>query len=219
MRNKIVWSKPNALPSSVRDRLTLTWEPLYLLTRSPNYWFDLDAVRQPHRTRAKPRDVRVRGDRPSTWAGRLAAGNQSGLNGLKRRGLAGHPLGKNPGDVWSQASSNYRGPHFATFPERLVELPLLAGCPRWTCQSCGLPWSAGGSSRPTCVCHVGRQAGLVLDPFFGAGTVGVVAERFGRDWLGIELNQEFAGLALRRIAAARRDVAGEEQVMKGGEYA
>ena len=155
-------------------------------------------------------------DRPQ-WAGPLA-GSNSGLARMKAMGLVGHPLGKNPGDVWRLPASNYRGAHHATFPPGLVERPLLATCPERVCIKCGQPWqrqpvrrrrllAKPGELQAGCACRTGWQPGLVLDPFFGAGTVGVVAEQlFGRrDWLGIELNPAYARLAEKRIAKARND--------------
>ncbi len=217
VRNKVIWAKSNIMPNSVRDRLSCGWEVVYFLTRARQYYFDLDAIRVPHRS--------VRSKRPLTgtsiptsrpqWAGPLA-GNNAGLARLKAQGLVGHPLGKNPSDVWSLAASNFRGQHFATFPPALVTRPLLATCPERVCSSCGAPWQrqpalsrgqlpACGELRQACRCRKGWQPGLVLDPFFGAGTVGLVAEQHGRDWLGIELNPAFARLASERIASARTD--------------
>jgi site-specific DNA-methyltransferase (adenine-specific) len=219
VRNKVVWAKPNAMPSSVRDRLSSTWEPLYLLTRSPHYFFDLDAIRIP------PRSAMTRpalcgtatkygghGTRPA-WSG-PSAGTNTGLDAMKARGVTSHPLGKNPGDVWTIPTAAYRGAHFATFPEALVERPLTATCPQRVCRSCGTAWRRAqvapalgslavlGKLRKSCGCDVRTwQPGLVLDPFFGAGTVGVVAARHRRRWLGVELNEAYARQAERRIAA------------------
>lgn len=145
-------------------------------------------------------------------------------------GLPGHPLGKNPGDVWRLAAANFRGAHFATFPPALVERPLLATCPERVCTACGHPWKRKssavvriGQAMPTrrskhvrrhrgrwqtvrqlgalegCGCNAVTVPGVVLDPFFGSGTVGVVAERLGRDWIGIELNADYADLARSRL--------------------
>jgi len=205
VRSKVVWSKPNYMPSSVRDRLTTSWEPLYLLSRSPSYYFDLDAIRIPHTsTRGKRRTFGGLYDTTKpTWSGPLA-GKNDGLMRAHAEGRVGHPLGKNPGDVWRIPTAGFRGAHFAVFPERLVERPLLAGCPERTCESCGAPWRRppGAATRPltgTCECKAGWRPGLVLDPFLGSGTVGVVARRLGRDWLGIELNADYAELARQRI--------------------
>lgn len=205
VRNRLVWHKPSPLPASVRDRFNNTWEPIYLLVRSARYHFDLDAVRIPHVSKPRPRPVRPAKyqGQPATWAGPLA-GAQDGLDRAKAEGRAGHRLGKNPGDVLTVGTAGYRGAHFATFPTRLIQRPMLAGCPARTCSACGVPWkSSDGELTATCSCNAAWQAGLVLDPFFGAGTVGLVAEQHGRDWLGIELNPSFKQLAEERITAAR----------------
>ena len=214
VRNRVAWVKQNNMPSSVRDRLTCTWETVYLLTRNRRYFFDLDAIRVPLRSTRRTPQARTpvgyppRGATPKSWSGPLA-GRNTGLSQMKARGLVGHPLGKNPGDVWSLAISNFRGQHFATFPSSLVTRPLLASCPERVCRACGQPWERAvnraslGELRPMCNCGGGWQRGLVLDPFFGAGTVGVAAEQHGRDWLGIELNPSFAEIAQKRIKATR----------------
>ena len=220
VRNKIIWAKTNPQPSSVSDRLTCTWEVVYFLTRHRKYHFDLDAVRVPHRSaRVKRRQETgaspTAPPTPPPWAGPLAGANH-GLNRLKARGLPGHPLGKNPGDVWALATAGYRGAHFAVFPERLVERPIRAACPERVCIACDQPWQRTTQSsgdrllRPDCRCGVAYRPGLVLDCFMGSGTVGVVAERLGRDWLGIDLSPSFATLARQRIEAARIDAARKE---------
>ncbi|HEX2903377.1 MAG TPA: site-specific DNA-methyltransferase [Jatrophihabitans sp.] len=212
LRNKIVWAKTNPMPSSVRDRLTASWEAIYVFTRMPRYFFDLDAIRVPHRStgRAKPDPTIQPRTRREAWRGPNGP-TTTGLDLLKARGIAGHPLGKNPSDVWRIGSSNYRGTHHATFPVALAERAILAGSPEARCQSCRLPWrrqlirSIGGSAvcgalGPTCDCHASRESAVVLDPFFGVGTTGLAAERHGRQWLGIELNPSYAAEASARLA-------------------
>ena len=141
VRNKVIWAKSNPQPSSVGDRLSATWEVVYFLTRQPAVLlrprchpgtpsFSSDCTEQ----EAGP----VSTTRP-TWAGPLAGANH-GLATLKARGLPGHPLGKNPGDVWTLATAGYRGAHFAVFPERLAERPIRAACPEQVCTRCGQPW-------------------------------------------------------------------------------
>jgi DNA modification methylase len=234
VRNKVIWAKTRHLPSSVADRLTNSYEVVFFLTREPRYFFDLDAIRQPHRT-IDPHPRRQTADahsRPA--AGRWAMNKDGpGLATLKARGLSGHPLGRNPGDVWSLATSEFRGAHFATFPSRLVTPPLLATCPELVCDHCGTPFRRHHAHKdsprtrrpalerrpfrgrperkptrqapllPQCGCHASASPGVVLDPFFGSGTVAVVAEQHGRDWLGIELNPTYARLAEQRLAAER----------------
>jgi DNA modification methylase len=212
LRNKIVWQKANPMPSSVRDRLTCTWEALYVFVKQADYVFDLDGIRQPHKT-AHPAAKRghVRDRNREAWRG-PNGDDASGLAAMKAEGRVGHPLGKNPGDVWRIASSNYRGAHHATFPVALADRAIRAGAPERRCTRCRAPWrrqtirSLGGTAvrsalGPTCACGAASEPGLVLDPFFGAGTTGVAARALGRDWLGIELNPEFAALAEQRIEA------------------
>ena len=214
LRNKIVWAKSNPMPSSVRDRLTCTWEALYVFTKEPRYFFDLDAIRIPH---ISTHHGRLRPDfrRQPREAWRGPNGDDaSGLDLLKARGIIGHPLGKNPGDVWALASSNYRGAHHATFPLTLARRVVQAGSPEARCVRCRAPWrrqlirSIGGTAvrgalGPTCDCQAGSEPAVVLDPFFGAGTTAVAAEQLGRDWLGIELNPAYADLVRQRVYAAR----------------
>jgi site-specific DNA-methyltransferase (adenine-specific) len=214
LRNKIVWAKPNPMPTSTRDRLNTTWEALYVFVKQPNYFFDLDAIRQPHKslqrkTKLDPGFVRHR----ESWRG-PNGDYASGLALMKAQGRVGHPLGKNPGDVWTIASSNYRGDHHATFPIALASRAIAAGCPEARCLRCRSPWrrqvirtlggvAVRGALQPSCDCGVGSEPGLVLDPFIGAGTTAVAAEQLKRDWLGIELNPGFARLAEQRISQAR----------------
>ena len=86
---------------------------------------------------------------------------------------------RNKRDVWSVSTQAVKEAHFATFPEKLIEPCILAGCPK---------------------------DGTVLDPFFGSGTTGVVAQRFNRNYIGIELNPEYIEIAKRRTAEVQIDI-------------
>lgn len=217
-RNKVIWAKPNPLPQSATDRLSATYEVVYLLVRGRSYYFDLDAIRLGHRS-AGAVGVPRPGER-----GRRYVGGNAGLGALKAAGRVGHPKGKNPGDVWELPTACSRGAHFATFPEALITRPLLASCPERICVQCDRPWrrpvrlltvhtaegartvrKAGELIR--CRCFAPSRPGVVLDPFFGTGTVGAVAARHGRDWLGIELNPAYRRLAARRLARPARGAA------------
>lgn len=213
VRNRIVWDKPNTVPSSVRDRFATRYETILLLSRSVRYYFDLDSLRQPHTSRppkARPHRQQAPATRP-LWLGPNGDGD-TGLAALHAAGLRGHPLGKNPGDVWRLTVSRYRGAHFATYPEPLVRRMVEAGTPRMRCSTCRAPWTRllrrdGPNARrlpprPTCQCQARPEPGLVLDPFIGSGTTAIVAAKLGRDWLGIELNPEYVTLAERRISQA-----------------
>lgn len=214
VRNKIVWAKTNGMPTSVRDRFSCKYEVLYLLARSQDYFFDLDAVRVSFVSNAPARpQASAKPYLPQAWHGQNSA-SDGGLAALKAAGIPGHPLGKNPGDVWQMATASYRGGHFATFPLPLAERALLAGCPQARCTSCRLPHrrtvvrglggtAVRGALTAACDCDAPVEPGLVLDPFFGAGSTAVAAERHQRDWLGVELNPDFAGQAMERLRRVR----------------
>jgi site-specific DNA-methyltransferase (adenine-specific) len=237
VRNKVVWAKTNPMPHGVADRLANGYDVVYFLTRSPRYFFDLDAIRVPHRSSTHGRRGGVYPpDSASAPLWRQRGGGNRGLAVQRARGQVGHELGKNPGDVWPLAGASFHGAHFATFPLALVERPLLATCPELICNRCGAPFRRVSRVRheersrrrpqrteprvlryqrtyrairergpllPDCRCGASARPGVVLDPFFGAGTVGLVAERHGRDWIGIELNPAYVKLAEQRLAAAR----------------
>jgi len=169
LRADIIWHKPNAMPESVHDRPSRAHEYVFLLSRSARYYYDQDAVRVPH---ADPRQNKN---------GRGGKNAMRGQAEIRPRGNGSspirfyHPGGRNLRSVWSVAPRPFKGAHFATFPETLVEPCILAGCPR---------------------------GGVILDPFTGSGTTGVVALRHGRSFLGIELNPEYAAMARERLSAA-----------------
>jgi DNA modification methylase len=212
IRNKIVWAKTNTIPSSVRDRLATKHEVIYLLAKQPRYFFDVEAVRVPHTSApTQPRPVSKRQDRPA-WLGPNSDGDR-GLDALHAAGLQGHPLGKNPADVWQLPVSSFRGAHFATYPVKLAERMVVAGTPEARCTQCRTAWerpvrrlgavATRLALRAMCDCGAPSEPGLVLDPFVGAGTTAVAAERLGRDWLGVELNPEYVALAEARMEAER----------------
>lgn len=213
VRNKVVWAKTNPMPTSVRDRLSCTYEVIYVLARAPRYFFDLDAVRVPHRSQPASRS-RAATRRPrEPWRG-PNGDDAAGLARMKAAGRVGHPLGKNPGDVWQLATSSFRSHHHATYPVALAARAIQAGCPEARCVRCRAPWrrrtirALGGTATraalgPACACGAEREPGLVLDPFLGSGSTAVAAEQLGRDWLGIELSGDFAALAEARICDAR----------------
>jgi site-specific DNA-methyltransferase (adenine-specific) len=208
VRTKVIWAKTNPMPSSVTDRLSLTYEVIYFLVRQKTYFFDLDAIRQPHKSSGAKR-ARVPQQQPPVWAGPLAA-SRSGLRRARATGEPGHPLGKNPGDVWSIATRGFSGAHFATFPPELVRRPILATCPAVVCTACGQGQKVSTGTLQ-CDCHAPARSGIVLDPFFGTGTVGLVAQELGRDWLGIELNPEYVRLAEERLGLDQAAARGEPE--------
>lgn len=186
LRQDIIWQKPNAMPESVKDRCVKSHEYIFLLSKSKNYFFDAAAIREQRAGRNNDPIAGSAGAFGPPQSRRRGSGNKE----KKFRPTPGTPhLGgnipysgeqdkRNKRDVWSVATSNYKGAHFAVFPEQLIEPCVLAGCP------------AGG---------------VVLDPFAGSGTTGAVARRLGRDFTGIEINPEYCKLAAGRIAAACRN--------------
>lgn len=115
LRNDIIWSKPNAMPESVADRLSSRHEHVFMLTKSPRYWFDLDPIREPHTSTP---------DR----AGANALRGQSAIRPTGPNSGAYSVGGRNPGDVWSVATQPFSEAHFATMPPALAERCVQAGC-------------------------------------------------------------------------------------------
>lgn len=166
LRNDVIWSKPNAMPESVTDRLSGRHEHLFLLTRSARYWFDLDLIREEHVTGDRPIPVRDYAQRPGTWA----AGSGGNHRTSGPEGVGRNELGRNPGDVWTVPTQPFSAAHFAVMPQALAERAIQAGC---------------------------KPAGVVLDPFSGSGTTGLVAAKHGRRYVGIDLNRDYLDLSLR----------------------
>ncbi|MHA1225205.1 MAG: DNA-methyltransferase [Candidatus Hodarchaeales archaeon] len=124
LRNKIIWHKPNAMPSSVKDRFSNKWEYLFLFSKNKKYYFDLDLIREPY---IKPLN-RWGGDKliakgKSTWD------EATGQTTYRNRDMRPNALGKNPGDIWMINTQPFPKAHFAVFPEKLCEKPIKAGCP------------------------------------------------------------------------------------------
>jgi DNA modification methylase len=164
VRSEIIWHKPNPMPESVTDRPTSSHEKIWLLTKSEQYFYDGDAIRE--RDSGEPAG--------NGFVGRQGGAEyhaQSGGTGTPERWLPG--TGRNARNVWTITTKPYPEAHFATFPPDLAERCIKAGCP---------------------------VGGHVLDPFGGAGTTGLVADRLGRDATLIELNPAYISLIKNRIA-------------------
>lgn len=229
LRQDIIWEKPNPMPESVRDRCTKSHEYLFLLTKSPHYFFDQAAISELVTGNAHARgngvNPKAKWKTPDGWdtstgnaghgsfhkEGRECGfvGYQPKLRSLGKKGsqanseevrsARGAAFGRGAGwreathikqnesfsaavkdlvemrnkrSVWMIATRPFPEAHFATYPEKLVEPCILAGS---------------------------REGDTVLDPFVGSGTTGVVALRYGRNFIGIELNSEYAAMARNRI--------------------
>ena len=128
LRNTIVWHKPNAMPSSVKDRFSNSYEPVFMLVKKKRYWFDLDAVRVPHKT-----DF----DKLVASGGASDKYDGSDKKLVVRERVRPNPSGKNPGDVWRIPTHPFPEAHFATFPPKLIEPMIKSSCPKWVCKKCG----------------------------------------------------------------------------------
>jgi DNA modification methylase len=196
LREDIIWHKPNPMPESVTDRCTRAHEYLFHFAKSPRYYHDADAIREPLAQSSVARLAQPalavqagsqrqpgRGGRPTVaWKPRSSGNIERKIAGEAENGRTNTHLGssvpwtddgsgRNRRSVWTVTTKPYRGAHFAVMPEALVEPCILAG------------------SRPEDV---------VLDPFLGSGTVARVAQRLGRLWFGCELNPAYAALIAER---------------------
>lgn len=194
LRQDIIWHKPNPMPESVRDRCTKAHEYIFLLSKSPKYFFNHEAILEDAIEIKRAGQTKGRGTTPLTAmkADRSNSGGFTpryrGSGNKERKQRPGHETLKignqaggipwefkpvrNKRSVWTVTTKPFRGAHFATFPPDLIEPCILAG------------------SRP---------GDTVLDPFFGAGTTGLVAQKHERNWIGIELNRDYAKLAKKRL--------------------
>jgi len=196
LRQDIIWSKPNPMPESVTDRCTKAHEYLFLLSKSERYWFDAEAIKEP--ASYDPTDTKF----PDGWdtgPGGHGAFHRNGREKGRKSGNKSHKYvraydasdteehrtkagllnvaetayaSRNKRSVWVVGAQPFAKAHFATFPPALIEPAILAGCPR---------------------------GGAVLDPFGGAGTTGLVADRLGRDAILIELNPTYCTMIRNRI--------------------
>lgn len=172
LRQDIIWSKTNCMPESVRDRCTKSHEYIFLLTKSKRYYFNAAAISEPvTSTKGNAKTFRGGGAYTSgrSYDNSAIVERESHGNSENRTGC------RNKRSVWEVCTNGFRGAHFATFPEKLIEPCILAGCP---------------------------QGGTVLDPFVGSGTTGVVAKKHGCNFVGCEINPQYAEMATARIADA-----------------
>ena len=188
-RNCLIWHKPNVMPSSVKDRFTVDYEPIFFFTKNKKYWFETQyepmvegsdtkyrarirmnkvynskepyKTNTPYATNKISKEVRL----GSTENPNRAFGDNKSLERMLE-------LGRNKRSVWKIPTHPFREAHFATFPEKLIEPIIKAGCPK---------------------------NGIVLDCFMGAGTTALVALKLNRNYVGIELNPDYIKIAEERL--------------------
>lgn len=179
LRSEIIWYKKNVLPEAAIDRPTRSHEHIFLLSKNKKYYYDFDAVKEKStwdgRSTAKNYDFkgdgRKGGEVRDAQTGRLIhdSSNDLDFHAYLHRKAKGY---RNKRTVWEVPTKGFSGGHFAGFPEKLIKPCIEAGSPK---------------------------NGIVLDPFFGSGTVGVLCEKLDRNWLGIELSEEYCGIAEERL--------------------
>jgi DNA modification methylase len=165
IRSEIIWHKPNPMPESIKDRPTSSHEKIWLITKSKNYYYDHESIKEPVKNSSKIRlNQNIENQKGSTRAngGMKSNGNMKAVGYEKR----------NKRNVWTVSTKPCKEAHFATFPKDLIEPCIKAGCP---------------------------EGGVVLDPFGGSGTTGIVAALNNRKSILIELNKNYIEIANKRI--------------------
>lgn len=168
-------SKPNPMPESVTDRCTKAHEYIFLLSKSPRYYYDSDAIKEPAMETSISKQRRAVSDTHKLVKG--APGQTPHTLAKPRPNDPNRVINsiRNKRSVWNVNTKPYKGAHFAVFPEELIEPCILAGCP---------------------------EGGIVLDPFMGSGTTAVVAKKNNRQYIGTELNPEYMRLIEERVEKA-----------------
>ena len=174
LRSDIIWHKENAMPEACRDRPTRSYEHVFLLSKSPRYYYDYEQMAEPMKEVSKKRYVRGRSEN-NKYLDEDAGISVQKINKARKYGQYkgdNIPQFRNKRDIWTINTISFRGNHYAAFPPKLAEICMIAGCPK---------------------------DGIILDPFIGSGTVGFVALMQDRKYIGIELNEEYCKLARKRI--------------------
>jgi DNA modification methylase len=174
LRQEIIWHKPNPMPESVRDRCTKSHESIFLLTKQPRYYFNHEAMLEPAGYDGRKNLVK-KASQKYLQTNTGAPVQTLAKGGGERWRVINGQFVRNKRDVWTVPTQGFKGAHFATFPPDLIKPCVLAGCP---------------------------PGGIVLDPFFGAGTTGVVAKQLDRYYIGIELNPDYVIIAEERLKTA-----------------
>lgn len=177
LRQDIIWQKPNPMPESVTDRCTKSHEYIFLLSKSAQYYYNAEAIKEPIAESTKERGAvsfggaKGRAYKPNKSDPNYRAGSEQW--GRTYDYAVSNSTGlRNKRDVWTVTTKPFKGAHFATFPPDLIKPCILAGCP---------------------------IGGIVLDPFIGSGTTGMVAKELNRNYTGIDLNPNYIEMQNQRI--------------------
>lgn len=173
LRQDIIWHKTNPMPESVTDRCTKSHEYIFLLSKNAKYHFDIESIKE-HALTGTGGDRNIGGNKYGDSDDKYYQ-TKSGKPWVRKTitDETGTYIARQKRDVWSVSTQHGADTHFATFPEKLIEPCILAGCPK---------------------------DGVVLDPFMGSGTTGVVAKKNGRNYVGVDLNEEYCELAENRLS-------------------
>lgn len=166
LRSDIIWHKKNPMPESVKDRPTKAHEYIFLFSKSRQYFYNADAIREPHTSLKEANARKNKHNKGTKYKAR------PDLNSKRSRLDYYHKNGRNKRSVWTITSKPFPGAHFAVFPPDLIEPCVLAGS---------------------------KKNDIILDPFSGAGTTGLVALNNDRNYIGLELNSDYVELSKKRI--------------------
>ena len=186
LRSDIIWHKENAMPEACKDRPTRSYEHIFLLSKSPRYYYDYDSLAEPMKEVSKKRYVRGR-SKENKYLNENSGAKIQKIN--EARGYGQYkgdniPQFRNKRDIWTINTTSFRGNHYAAFPPKLAEICMIAGCPK---------------------------GGIILDPFIGSGTVGLIALLHNRKYIGIELNEEYVNLTKKRIETEVKKLGKEKE--------
>ena len=170
LRQEIIWSKGNPMPASVKDRCTTSHEQIFLLSKSRNYYFDYEAIREPC-SEANIKDFKGR-KTMNNLGGGVFANVRPDLSKRGRDDYMSEDFKRNKRSVWEVNLKPSKDGHIAAFPQKLIVPMIEAGCPK---------------------------GGIVLDPFIGSGTVASVASRLERKYIGFELNAEYCKIIEKKL--------------------
>lgn len=172
-RNDIIWHKPNAMPSSVKDRFTVDYERLFFFTKTGKYFFEQQKEPMKTKDTSNPRGSKgVLGQQNAGRRKKQDMLGRSDYTGFNARYEAPKDLMRNKRCVWEINTQPFKDAHFAVYPEKFVEIPIKAGCP---------------------------ENGVVLDVFAGSGTTGLVAKKNNRNYILFEINKEYCEMAENRV--------------------